>query len=218
LNEALDGPRKVLIGPWDHFQPDRSILGPRIDHVHEIVRWLDYWCKGAANGVMDEPPIVIYMQRHQTPLVDRLEIEGEWRAETHWPTEGAGNPAVLHLGAMCELTEDAGESGRNELEYVPTVGLSAGLYSYGFPGGLAGDQRADEAFSLVYSTPPLDADTAIIGRPRAILYIDSTAPVIGFCITLSEVGPDGSSCLVSKGMLNATRRDSLREPTPITPG
>jgi uncharacterized protein len=42
--------------------------------------------------------------------------------------------------------------------------------------------------------------------------------VIGFCVSLADVRPDGTSHLVSKGMLNVTRRDSLREPTPLEPG
>ena len=39
-------PKKVLIGPWDHRPPDVAVPGPRIDHLHEVVRWLDHWCDG----------------------------------------------------------------------------------------------------------------------------------------------------------------------------
>jgi hypothetical protein len=42
--------------------------------------------------------------------------------------------------------------------------------------------------------------------------------VIGFCVSLTDVAPDGSSHLVAKGMLNATRRDSLTDPRPLVPG
>ena len=42
--------------------PTSAIPGPRIDYLHEVVRWLDHWCKGRDTGIMDEPPVVVYMQ------------------------------------------------------------------------------------------------------------------------------------------------------------
>ena len=97
LYQALDVPKKVLIGPWNHAVPDVAVPGPRIDYLHEVVRWLDHWCKGTSTGVMDEPPVVVYMQHHEKPVVDRLEAAGEWRAELDWPPPGAGE-LTLHLG------------------------------------------------------------------------------------------------------------------------
>ena len=62
----LGVPKKVLVGPWNHAYPDGAIPGPRIDHLNEVVRWLDHWCKGVENGVMDEPPVVVWMQAVRT--------------------------------------------------------------------------------------------------------------------------------------------------------
>jgi uncharacterized protein len=42
--------------------------------------------------------------------------------------------------------------------------------------------------------------------------------VMGFAVSLSDVTPDGTSHLVAKGMLNATRRGSLTDPEPLSPG
>ena len=58
----------------------------------------------------------------------------------------------------------------------------------------------------------------MLGRPTAQLHVDSSASVIGFCVSLSDVLPDGTSHLVAKGMLNVTRRDSLTEPAELPPG
>jgi uncharacterized protein len=58
----------------------------------------------------------------------------------------------------------------------------------------------------------------VLGRPRALLHVDSTAAVIGFCVSIADVSPDGESHLVAKGMLNATRRLSLTDPAPLEPG
>jgi putative CocE/NonD family hydrolase len=221
LFEALKVPRKVLIGPWDHAMPDTAIPGPRIDYVREVVRWLDYWCKGQDTGIMDEPPVVVYEQRYQQPLHDRVETPGRWRAETSWPPPGA-REQTLYLGPdgalVVEVQSDAEGGGAfDRFDYHPTVGVTGGLWSGGLPMGLPGDQRPDEAFSLVYTTKPLREELHILGWPRAVLHVSSTARVIGFVATLSEVAPDGTSHLVTKGMLNATRRDSFREPAPLNP-
>lgn len=109
-------------------------------------------------------------------------------------------------------------NGCDRLVYDPTVGATGGLWSGGVPFGLPGDQRPDEALSLVYTSAPFTADLAILGRPRAIVHISSSASVIGVAVSLSDVGPDGVSSLVAKGMLNVTRRQSLTDPEPLPPG
>ena len=98
------------------------------------------------------------------------------------------------------------------------MGTTAGLWSGGVPFGLPGDQRRDEARSLVYTSAPLDAPLTILGRARAILHVASSARVMGVAVSLADVDPDGVSQLVAKGMLNGTRRHSLTEPEPLEPG
>ncbi len=210
-------PYKVLIGPWNHAWPSHGLPGPRIDFLREVVRWLDYWCKDVQNGVMDEPPVVVYMQHSQAPVVDRLETVGQWRAEINWPPPGA-QAQTLYLEEGQRLDRAPGEAGEDSFEYNPTVGVAGGLWSGGVQFGLPGDQRPDEALSLVYTTPPLESDVPILGWPRVLLCLSSSASVVGFAVSLSDVAPDGKSHLVAKGMLNATRRTSLRDPEPLTPG
>jgi putative CocE/NonD family hydrolase len=217
LFERLAGPKKLLIGPWDHRYPDVAVPGPRIDHLHEVVRWLDHWCRAVDTGVMAEAPIVVYMQEAGSTAPDRLETPGHWRAERSWPPDGAID-ASLYLGANGALDHPPAQHGSDQLVYDPTVGTSGGLWSGGVPFGLPGDQRPDEAMSLVYTSPPIDADQSILGRPRAILHLASTARVIGVAVSLSDVAPDGVSTLVTKGMHNVTRRTSLTDPAPLEPG
>lgn len=222
LYQALKVPRKVLIGPWNHAMPDMAIPGPRIDYLREVLRWLDHWCKGKETGIMDEPPVVVFVQRYQPPDPDRLDTPGEWRAEASWPPPGAGERS-LFLGEGGRLTEDTerartGATGVDAFDYDPTVGVTGGLWSGGIAFGLPGDQRPDEALSLVYTSRPLVEDVHILGWPRAVLHVSSSAPVIGFAVCLCDVAPDGKSHLVAQGMLNATRRESLSKPKPLTPG
>lgn len=218
LYRALQVPRKVLIGPWNHALPDVAIPGPRIDYLHEVLRWLDYWCRGENTGILDEPPVVVYMQHDQSPAADRLDTVGEWRAETDWPPPGA-TERTLYLSDDHALGESPPSSEQvDRYEYDPTVGLAGGLWSGGIPFGLPGDQRIDEAVSLVYTTAPLETDLHILGRPRALLHISSSASVMGFVVRLCDVAPDGTSHLVAQGMLNATRHKSFHTPELLVPG
>ena len=217
LYEALRVPKKLLIGPWNHYGPDVAMPGPRIDHIHEAIRWLDHWNKGRATGVMDEPPVTVFMQRAQPPVVDRVDTVGEWRAETAWPIPGA-TERVLHLGAGGRLGDGPGEAALDTFEYRSTVGTSGGLWSGGLQFGTAGDQRPDDAWSLVYATEPLEEDVAIIGRPEVALHAVSSASVVAIAVRLCDVAQDGTSELVAKGILNATRRHSTFEPEPLVPG
>src|SRR4029450_298020 len=107
------------------------------------------------------------------------EAAGEWRAETDWPPPGAGE-LTLHLAENAALAEVAGGGAADAFEYVATVGVMGGLWSGGLQFGLPGDQRPDEAFSLVYTSAPLEEELHLIGRPRAVLHVSSTASVIGF--------------------------------------
>ncbi len=91
-------PVKVLVGPWNHAWPDAAIPGPRIDYLREVVRWLDHWCKGASNGVMDEPPVVVYMQASEPPVVDRLESGGGVASGARRGRSRARRRTWLHFG------------------------------------------------------------------------------------------------------------------------
>jgi uncharacterized protein len=217
LHSRLRVPRKILVGPWNHLLPDKAVPGPRIDYIPEVARWLDHWCKGGDTGIMDEPPVIVFEQHWDPPAVDRIDTTGVWRGETAWPPPGASE-LVLHLGAAGTLSREAVADGRDSFEYVPTVGVRGGLWSGGVPFGLPGDQRTDEALSLTYTTELLDQNLHVLGRPRALLHVDSTAAVVGFCVSIADVSPDGESHLVAKGMLNATRRLSLTDPSPLEPG
>jgi hypothetical protein len=104
------------------------------------------------------------------------------------------------------------------ITYNPSVGSAFGIFSAGGPHLLPGDQRMEEALSAVYTTPVLDQPVEILGYPRAILYVDASVEVLTFVARLCDVAPDGSSALVTKGVLNATHRESHSTPTALTPG
>jgi putative CocE/NonD family hydrolase len=215
LCNKLQVPRKMLLGPWNHNKPDSGMPGPRIDYLSTVLRWLDHWCKGINTGLMDEPPIVVYMQKYDRPDPRRRESSGLWRAETQWPPPKAAERIFYLDGGT--LAGEPRAAGVDSFEYLPSVGTTGGLWSAGVPFGLPGDQRPDEALSLVYDSAPLLEDLAILGQPLTVLHLASSARVMGFVVRLCEVGPDGSSHLIAKGILNATRRDSFTDPAPLVP-
>lgn len=214
--ENLNVPKRLLMGPWNHTRPDQAIPGPRIDYVAEVVRWCDHWLKGQDNGVMDEPVAQIYMQGYDEPRADRTETSGYWRAEPNLP-KGKQTWRLSAEGGLVEHVDDVTE-GINSYAYDPTIGVCGGLWSGGVPYGLPTDQRPDEIGSVTYTSAPLTDPLEILGRPLAALHVRSTATVMAYVARLSDVAPDGTSALICTGVLNGTRRESLTDPTPLTPG
>ena len=215
----LKAPKKLLIGPWNHSSPDSAIPGPRIDIHHEMIRWLDRWLKDEENGVENDPPVCVYMQRHDRPDPRRLDTSGYWRTERRFPVSRT-NRTELYLsdeGALASR-KPRYKSRIDTYDYDPTVGLQGGLWSGGVPFGLPADQRPDEIHARTYTSLPLDEPLEIVGWPKATLYASSSAPVMVFVVRLCDVAPDGSSALICSGVLNGTRRKSLTDPEPMEPG
>ncbi len=206
LFEHLDVPKRLLMGPWSHMNPIDSIPGPRIDHVRELIRWFDRWLRGIENGIDREPPVVLFARRTTRPEPDLDAYSGEWRYEPEWPPARA-RPHVL--------VPDGGEQTLAVRGDVGVTGHIRGTYYP--PYGLALDQRPDEIHSLVCDWP-VAGELEILGRPVLELVLRSTHPVAQVAARLTEVLPDGTSALVSRGILNLAHRDSHTEPEPLTPG
>lgn len=215
--ENLRCPKKVLIGPWLHVWPDVGTPGPRIDHLHEMVRFYDYWLKGIDNGVMDEPPVAIYVQQYDPPAAERPLTSGFWRYESGWPLDRV-QQQPLHLGAGGGLQSAIGStSGSTSYIYNPTTGTSFGMFSAASPHILPVDQRLEDAYSLNWLSEPLTSPLEILGHATVNLHIAVSADIAFVNIRLIDVAPDGAAALVTKGILNLTHRDSHTQPTPLEP-
>lgn len=208
-------PTRAWIGPWDHSFPNNGVPGPRVNHIPILIRWLDHYLKGINNGAQHEPPVQVYMQSYDPPRPDRTMTSGAWRAEADWPVK-EGTTQMLFLRGDGRMG-DAPDAFEHAYDYHPAVGLTAGLWSAGVPFGLPSDQRADEAYSLVFTSDALTEPRAILGWAHAQITVSSSAEVMAFVASLSDVAPDGASALIAKGALNGTRRESLVTPTPLTP-
>jgi uncharacterized protein len=213
--EALMCPKRLIIGPWSHAAIDTCKPGPNHDLIPEHLRWWDHWLKGIDNGVDREPPIVLFAQRSTLPAPDRSEVRGEWRYEPIWPAERL-SPSRLELAKAETNRED---DGPDELHVRGDVGWTAWISCAGaMPWGQPDDQRPDELHSLTYTWAPLEQELEILGHARLRVSVTSSAPIAYLSAKLCDVFSDGTSSLVTRGMLNLAHRDSRVEPTPLEPG
>jgi putative CocE/NonD family hydrolase len=222
----LKGPRRALIGPWSHQWPHIALPGPRIDWEHEALKWWDYWLKGIDTGVMQEPPLTLFVREHSKPQTFIPVDSGSFRAETEWPSTRTADMR-LYLAGGSQLirrspASDAGTDESDEYCYVPDAGVSAGKQGGGpfrYNCLMPLDQRADESHSVVYTSEVLPRTIYVVGRPRVRLFVSSNQPVAQTLVRLCDVAPDGTSVLISRGFLNLTAREyPARPPSELEPG
>jgi putative CocE/NonD family hydrolase len=205
-------PKKLIMGPWPHTPPDAATPGPRIDFLYEITRWWKHWLDDEAGDVMDEPPITVFIQTYRRPDAPADLAPGFWRFEQALP------PPRMHerswfLGTNTLSDGPPTRDHAARCEHAPYVGF-ADLRV----GSSWGDQSANERLSVVYTSEPLTQDIEILGFPRIVLYASATAETAFVAGRLCDVAPDGASTLVSKGILNATRRNGMDRAEPLVPG
>jgi hypothetical protein len=215
IYRELQAPKKLLIGPWSHTYPDRSHCGPRINIYYELLRWWDHWLKDVDNGVMDEPSVQVYEQEHEPPITNRTLIAGRWRMAAGLPQAA---PRRLYLHGDHMTGQPAQQTGSASVRYLPAASRNGGLWDGGLPFTLAGEQSEDSANAINFTGEPLDQDLSIFGNPTFELYMSADVAVMPVAVRLLEVAPDGASVLVTKGILNATRRQGMDKPQPLRPG
>jgi putative CocE/NonD family hydrolase len=214
--EYSKAPLKALLGPWNHSFPNDAQPGPSIEWRVEATRWWDHWLKGVQNGIMDEPRFEVYMRHWYPPDTSIAVIPGDWRAEKTWPPAGA-HITTLYLRPNHSLNvwpEESSGSTIQELKYVPSVGIEAGFWW----GDLTADQRPTDAYSLVYDSAPLEDDTAVLGWPKAILSVQSSASLADWIVRLSDVAADGTTTLITGAGQSGAQRDSAAHPENLKPG
>ena len=204
---------EAVVGPWNHTFPNDAVPGPQIEWRNQAVRWFDHWLKGRDTGVEHDPRLVIYMQHWHPPDPNLENVPGEWRQENSWPPKEQ-KPLALFFQSDHSLAGAATQPETHRLKYVPSVGVEAGFWW----GELLSDVRPVDAFSLIYDSAPLKEDTAILGRPHALLRASATAPLADWFARLSDVAPDGTVTQITGAGINGAQRDSMTEPHDLEPG
>jgi hypothetical protein len=83
---------------------------------------------------------------------------------------------------------------------------------------VAGDQSRDDELSLTFTSEPLEAPVEILGAASLKVEVASDEPRALLAVRLCDVAPDGSSRLVTRGLLNLAHRSCSVDPQPLEPG
>jgi putative CocE/NonD family hydrolase len=196
----LKVPKKIVIGPWNHYQSNG------MDRATEILRWYDYWLKGIDNGIMDEPSIlygVIGLPRNKA-----LRWSGQWPPANSCPVayyfnQGpSGSIDSVNDGRLSTTTSTRGKD-YYKVDYTTTSGPRS-RWTGGPP--VYPDMTANDRKALTYTTADLKDDIEIAGDPVVHLWINCSADDVDFFAYLEEVEPDGRSTYITDGCLRASYR------------
>lgn len=184
-----------LIGPWSHQYPDRGLPpGPAIGFLQETLRWWDHHLKGVDTGVMAEPKLRSWISDSHPPATVYPELSGGWVGDPSWPS-----PNVTPVSYALQGTPVLVGSPQH-------TGLDAGrFFPFGNDADLPPDQRDEDAKSACFEFE-VPSEVRILGRPRVTLRLRMDVPFGQAVARLCDIAPDGSSTLVTRGVLNLSAR------------
>lgn len=215
MAENLKSPVKAMIGPWNHTFPHWADPPPAIEWRADAVRWFDQWLNGKETGIMNEPPMQVFLRDGHPPGTEIQEIEGQWVSLS---SSKAADSLRLHFDQRGRLTPKVPTSEFvHTLAYKPSAGPEAGG-SVMWWGDWSPDQRAGDSSALVFETELLTEEVTMLGFPSAQIMVKADAPRANWFVRLNDVAPDGSVTLVTGAGANGTQRKSAEEPEDIQPG
>jgi hypothetical protein len=180
---GINAPKKLVIRP---SVPER----PFHEFHDEIVRWYDYWLKGIDTGIMDEPPIKIWVRE-----------ANEWKYGDEWPlAETKWTSYHLRAGNLLRESPATTEETPDDFNHKPVLPLVATRPPL--------DPMPDY---LSYTTEPLNQDTEVIGPIALYLYAAVSSDDADFIVKLKDVSPDGTEFVLSRGWLKASHREVDKE-------
>ena len=256
LGRRKRGPVRLVMGPWIHGGANLDLsyagdadFGPDAPLGYDLfrLRWFDAVLKGGQNGMLDRPPVQIFVMGggsgRKVPGSGKLDVGGQWRGETEWPLRRTEyTPFYLHPGGGLSPKRPASGTGPSRYVFdpsdpVPTIG---GNISVGYdimPGGGFDQRGGPHVFDardtlplsarrdvLVFSTPLLAQELEVTGTVTVRLWAASTAPDTDFTAKLIDVYPpnadypDGYELNIADSIIRARYRDSREEPALMEPG
>jgi len=218
--------QKMIVGPWPHAvtrkQTTLGILdfGPEstLDLNGILLRWYDRWLKGISNGVDTEPPVRVFVMGANT-----------WRDEPDWPLPATQwTKYYFHSGGKANSLSGDGvlsptlprKEPPDSYAYDPADPTPFIVPASSAQVGGPDDYRpvGERNDVLVYTTPPLEQDMEITGPISVKLFASSSAPDTDWNAMLIDVYPDAYALRLNDGVVRASYRESLENPSPIEPG
>lgn len=210
LVENLKSPCKGLIGPWGHKEPYRGVPGPAVGFLQECLRWWDHYLKGEDRGIERDPDLRVWIQDYETPQPHFLERRGRWISfsrrvlrnlkRRRFYGEGRSLVPKLSRRRLSPLFSSSPQTtGLRAQEWCP--------YGQGrVSAESAGDQREDDGLSLCMDSDPLASVVNIVGEGQVKLRIAANQTQAIIAVRLCDVAPDGTSALITYGLLNLSHR------------
>lgn len=171
LWKGLKGVKKLLVKPTG---PEER---PWREDLEEIFRWFDYWLKGIDTGIMDEPPIKIYI----TGI-------NEYRFLNEWPL-----PEIKWTKCYLRRWETLMFS--PELHQPePDCFLQQPLH------------LSSKRDWVQYISPPMPGDLEVIGPTSIHFYAAIDQDDTNWIVSLYDVAPYGAEIRLARGYLKASHR------------
>jgi uncharacterized protein len=199
-------PMTLILGPWNHGgNMDASVYSPReaplaftVDQQHELEMGLiDQYLKEAS------PPAPVRKIVYFT-------MGEETRKETStWPPVGTVT-TPLYLDQAQGLSANPTTTEATDtyaVDYTTSTGENNGWWTKLTAGDVFHqDRRTEDEKLLVYTTPPLAADTEITGHPSVTLFLSSSESDGAVFAYLEDVAPDGKVTYITEGQLRLLHR------------
>jgi hypothetical protein len=239
--EELRTKHRLIVGPWQHAAGRRPVgdldFGPQSNlesqpedlRFHDYwlkpieLRWYDYWLKGMNNGMMEEPPVHVFVMG-----------ENKWRSEQEWPLKRARDTKYyLHSGGRANSRYGDGKLSATPPRQEPADSFvydpQDPVLSYGGMEVWQGfgapntdgprDQRKIQNRNdvLVYTSEPQENDLEVAGRLLLKLYAGSTAKDTDFTGKIVDLYPNGYAQLLKDGVIRARYRNSFHKQELLEP-
>ncbi|MFC1868516.1 CocE/NonD family hydrolase [Thermodesulfobacteriota bacterium] len=192
---GIDTPKKLIITP-------RSYERPWHEYHELVVKWYDYWLKGIDTGIMDEPPIKMFVRG-----------ANQWRFENEWPL------------ARTEWTKLYLRSHKRLLREPESYSHEPDCFVHQSP------VITFDIHPLEYLSPPMPQDMELTGPIALYLYASIDTPDTNWIVTLSDVDMRGLATKLTGGWLKASHRildedkskpwqpcHTFMAPQPVVPG
>lgn len=221
LMKNLNGSVHGIQGPWGHIYPNFGKPGPAIDFLKQTVRWWDRWLKGIENGVDADPPLRLFMQQSHTPDPSPDDRPGYWITESDWPSPNVVEQNYFPSSSgLNDIPADARQMAT--IHSPQSTGMASGeympMFGTGTPSEAPHDQRVDDAKSVCFDMAPNIESLEILGTPYVHLRLSCDKPQALVAVRICDVAPDGSSTIISYGVLNLALRKGREQIVPIEPG
>jgi putative CocE/NonD family hydrolase len=207
---------KGIVGPWNHKYPFYAGPEPRIGFLQEAKRWWDRWLKDIDTGVEDDPDMRLWLMDSQRPQPWFDSRPGRWITESQWPS-----PDILrqnyHLTAS-GLSDTPAPFSRFVQSPASCGAASGEFFPFAFDAELPVDQRGEDALSACFDGLATVEDLDITGAPQVTLKLTPEAETGQIAVRLLDVFPDGTSAMITYGMLNLCHHNSHSAPQKLVPG